>query len=153
MGFRAALATWKEKTALGNQPDIIKDIIDALVTPQSFTDVVKPKVYRAHLTQSSTSIPTAVILENSLGGVPVFTYTSAGIYVMTLASAWVSAKTFITIGQYGTNAVAGGGAAHRIQAVRTDANVITITTGDDDGDAVANGVLGATPIEIFVYQS
>ena len=152
MGFRAALATWKDRTALGKIDDILKDIIDALVTPQSFTDVVKPKVYRAHLTQSGSNIPTAVIFENSLGGVPAFVRSSSGIYTMTLSAAWVSAKTFITIAQFGTNAVAGGGAAHRIQAVRTNANVITITTGDDDGNAVADGVLGTTPIEIFVYQ-
>lgn len=153
MGFKSALATWKERTALGKISDILKDIIDAITTPQSFTDVVKPKTYRAHLTQSSSAAPTAVILENSLGGVPAFVRSSSGIYTMTLADAWVSAKTFITIAQFGTNAVAGGGAAHRIQAVRTDADIITITTGDDDGDAVADGVLGATPIEIHVYQS
>ena len=152
MAFRAALATWRNKTALGDQPDIIKDIISALVTPQSFTDVVKPKVYRAHLTQTGSGIPTAVIFENSLSGTPTFARTSSGLYTMTLSTEWVSGKTFITIAQFGTNGVAGSGAAHRIQAVRTNANVITITTGDDDGDAVADGVLGATPIEVFVYQ-
>ena len=152
MGIRAALATWKDTTALGDQPDIIKDIITALFTPHSFTDVVKPKVYRAHLTQVSGSAPTAVIFENSLSGTPTFLRSGSGIYTMTLSSEWVSAKTFITIGHYGTNGVAGSGAAHRIQAVRTNANVITITTGDDDGNAVADDVLGATPIEVFVYQ-
>ena len=152
MAFRAALATWRNKTALGDQPDIIKDIISALVTPQSFTDVVKPKVYRAHLTQTGSGIPTAVIFENSLSGTPTFARTSSGLYTMTLSTEWVSGKTFITIAQFGTNGVAGSGAAHRIQAVKTNANVITITTGDDDGDAVADGVLGATPIEVFVYQ-
>ena len=152
MGFRAALATWKDRTALGKIGDILKDIIDSLTTPHAFTDVVKPKVYRAHLTQSGSNIPTAVIFENSLGGTPAFVRSSSGIYTMTLTDAWVSPKTFIFIGQYGTNAVAGGGAAHRIQAVRTNANVITITTGNDTGNAVADGVLGTTPIEIFVYQ-
>ena len=152
MGIRAALATWKDTTALGDQPDIIKDIITALVTPHSFTDVVKPKVYRAHLTQTGSNAPTAVIFENSLSGTPAYVYSSSGIYTMTLSSEWVSPKTYISIGQFGTKGVAGGGAAHRIQAVRTDVNVITITTGNNDGSGVADGVLGATPIEVFVYQ-
>ena len=152
MGFKPTLGAWKDRTALGKIGDILKDIIDALTTSHAFTDVIKPKVYRAHLTQSGSNIPTAVIFENSLGGVPAFVRSSSGIYTMTLASAWVNGKTFITIGQYGTNVVAGGGAAHRIQAVRTNGNVITITTGDDDGDAVDDDVLGTTPIEIFVYQ-
>lgn len=153
MGFQAALANWKQTPATGRVSKVLQDIIDALVTPQSFSDVVKPKVYRAHLTQVTSGVPSAVVFENSLGDTPTFARTSSGIYVMTLSDAWVAGKTFITIGQYGTNVVAGGGAAHRIQAVRTDADDITITTGDDDGNAVADDVLGATPIEIFVYQS
>lgn len=56
------------------------------------------KVYTALLTQTGTSAPTAVVLENTLGGVPVWTRTGAGIYRCTLASAFTDLKTiaFVT---------------------------------------------------------
>lgn len=56
------------------------------------------KVYTALLTQTATSAPTAVVLENTLGGVPVWTRTGAGIYRCTLAGAFTDLKTiaFVT---------------------------------------------------------
>lgn len=56
------------------------------------------KVYTALLSQAGTSAPTAVVLENTLGGVPVWTRTGAGIYRCTLVGAFTDLKTiaFVT---------------------------------------------------------
>lgn len=151
MSYKSALLAWKQTAVSGRIDKILQDIIDAIVTPQSFTDVVKPKVWRGHLSQASTSAPTAVVLENGLSAAIVWTRTSSGIYVGTLVAAFVSAKTYIKIGAYGTKAVTGG-QGFKIKVVRTDADTITITTGDTAGTGVADDVLGATPLEIRVYQ-
>lgn len=52
-----------------------------------------PRVYRALVTQSGTSAPTAVILENTLGGSPSFSYNAEGNYTMDLSG-------LVTTGQY-----------------------------------------------------
>lgn len=105
------------------------------------------KVYQATLTQSSTSAPVATIIDNTLGGVPVFARTSAGIYTMTLASVWTANKTAILSGS--------GISAHSfavIQIVRTSTSVITITTLDVNlGAATAtDGILNETGILITI---
>ncbi len=50
------------------------------------------KVYRALLTQSGGHAPTATVLENTLGGTVVWTYSNEGIYVGTLAGAFPEGK-------------------------------------------------------------
>lgn len=52
------------------------------------------KVYTALLSQSGTDAPVATILENTLGGTPVWTRTGAGYYVCTLNGAFTPNKTF-----------------------------------------------------------
>lgn len=98
------------------------------------------KTFSANLTQASTDAPVATIFQNDLGAVPVWGYTSAGIYTLTLAGAWVSAKTQVLIGA--ANAL--------VTVALTSADVITITTRDAAA-AVANGVLTNTPIEIRIW--
>lgn len=51
------------------------------------------KVYRALLSQSGTDAPVATVLENSLGGVPVWTRANPGEYLLTLASAFLGTAT------------------------------------------------------------
>lgn len=55
----------------------------------------EPKVYVALLSQTGTSAPVATVLENTLGGVPVWTYSGVGTYDVTLASAFPTSKTNI----------------------------------------------------------
>jgi hypothetical protein len=59
-----------------------------------------PKVYNALLSQSGLNAPTAAIISNTLGGVPFWSYTSAGQYKLTLLGTFISGKTlvFATIG-------------------------------------------------------
>jgi len=81
--------------------------------------------YRATLVQTGTTAPVATVLENSLSGTVVWTRTSAGIYVGTLAAAFTSGKTTLF-----TTDLMG------IADVAVTANTITLTT---QGDAVLNG--------------
>lgn len=54
------------------------------------------KSYVALLSQSGTLDPVMTVLQNTLGGTPVFTRESAGIYPITLAGAF-TAKTFTLV--------------------------------------------------------
>ena len=53
------------------------------------------KVYTALISQAGTAAPTAIVLENTLGGVPVWTRSSTGIYLATLAGVFIEDKTFV----------------------------------------------------------
>ncbi len=64
------------------------------------------KVYRATISQVGAFVdPTVVVLENTLGGTPVFVRTGAGAFTCTLATAFTATKTFVLIG---TSSHAGG---------------------------------------------
>lgn len=54
------------------------------------------KVYRAIISQSGTGTPTATILENTLGGTPVWSRTGVGTYHLTLAGAFTENKTIVS---------------------------------------------------------
>ena len=53
------------------------------------------KVYTALLTQSGTSAPVAMVLENTLGGTVEWSYVDVGIYRATLTGAFTTNKTMI----------------------------------------------------------
>lgn len=55
------------------------------------------KIYTALLSQSGTDAPTEMVLENTLGGVPVWTRVGTGQYLCTLAGAFPKEKTFCTV--------------------------------------------------------
>lgn len=93
---------------------------------------VQPKVYRALLTQASTSAPVATVLENSLGGTLVWTRTNTGVYTGTLSGAFPANKVF-SFASLSTVSVA-----------RASNNTVTVNSGADD-------TLSATSIEILVY--
>ena len=152
MPIKTVLLNWKQPIT-GRASKVLKDILDAIATPHSFTDVVKPKVYRALLTQASTDAPTVVVLQNDLSAAIVWTRTGLGVDIGTLSAAFVSGKTFLSIAQFGAKAVAAGVGGFRVQVVRTSANVITVTTGDGVGNTALDVVLNETPIQVRVYQS
>lgn len=106
---------------------------------------MKPKLYyEALLTQASTSAPTAASVKSTIG-LPTLGYTSAGVYTLTKEGAFTANKTKIDIAP-----VAGS----IVSAVRTSADVITITTQavDGDGPAVANAILSNTKILIEIDE-
>ena len=55
------------------------------------------KVYTALLTQSGTNAPVATVLENTLGGTVVWSYSITGEYIGTLNGAFLNNKTFLNI--------------------------------------------------------
>ena len=53
-------------------------------------------VYRALLSQSGTNAPTAIVLENTLGEVPTFSYVDVGVYELnTVGNVFTTNKTFV----------------------------------------------------------
>jgi len=117
----------------------------SLITSSAASGNVAVKTYRALVTQSSGTAPTATVLENSLGAAVVWARSSTGTYTATLVGAFTSAKTFIMQpGESGTIA-----AIKNVIAVRTSADVVTVTTGA--GGTLEDSVLSSFPIEILVY--
>lgn len=117
----------------------------SLVTASAAAGGVAVKAYRALVSQATTAAPSATVLENSLGGTVVWARSSTGTYTATLTGAFTSAKTFIMQpGETGTIA-----AIKNVLAVRTSADVVTVTTGA--GGTLEDSVLSSFPIEILVY--
>jgi hypothetical protein len=106
------------------------------------------KVYTALLTQNGANAPTAVVLENTLGGTPTFTYISIGVYQMTLNGSFNSSKTWVVGGSADVNAGAGDFATLDIR--RLNDNIISLRTYDNF--SAADSMLVNTSIEIRVYN-
>lgn len=98
------------------------------------------RVYKAILTQTSTSAPVATVLYKNTPStfIPVFGYTSAGVYTMTLTGAFKA-----TVGL----SITSTSSANNYGIARTSDNVITITTAIADGTPT-NALLAATQIVI-----
>lgn len=108
------------------------------------------KVYTALLTQVGTNNPTAKVLQNTLGGEIVWTYTNVGDYVGTLIGAFAQDKTVTIplIEKYQTNDLGG---EVNIRVGTDTINTVKIKTTDNvfvDTD----GILVDSPIEIRVYN-
>jgi len=113
-------------------------------------EVVSPAylVYTALLSQSGTAAPTAIVLENTLSGPIVWNWNSIGVYVGTLAGAFVNEKTGIFAGGSGTF---DHGAVINCRVVNTDTiRVSAFNAGPDPVQAIDNA-LDQTLIEIRVY--
>lgn len=108
------------------------------------------KVYRALLTQTGTSDPTATVLENSLGGTLVWTRSSAGTYVATLTGAFPSAKAHLLIGS-----IQGGTSFEKAKLTRTSADALSLVTKNIDltipSATATDAMLVETAVEIRVY--
>jgi len=105
------------------------------------------KRYKALLTQSGTDAPTAVILENTLGEVPTFSYSASGEYKMT-SNGKFTGKTFLIIG----SATDGdpSGLSQDVDAFVYSINEIIFISRDTIDDPT-NGLLENTSILIEVY--
>lgn len=117
----------------------------SLITSSAPAGNVAVKTYRALVTQTSTSAPTATVLENSLGAAVVWARSNTGVYTATLAGAFTSDKTFI-MSSGSTGAIT---AVKDVVTARTSADVVTVSTGA--AGTAADGILSAYAIEILVY--
>lgn len=88
--------------------------------------------------------PVATILENTLSAVPLWEYTSAGLFTLTLTAEFTAAKTFLFVND---NLAPDAG---KIYAKWTSANVITLYTDVTNGTATDN-LLTGVEFEIRVY--
>jgi hypothetical protein len=131
-------------------PRYLQRVVNRIV--KYFTDTPvdsRPyKVYSALLSQTGTSAPTSVILENTFPSAIVWAFSSAGSFVGTLTAAFVENKTQCWIEQSSTD-TAPGTSFKRI--VRTGANTVQIDCSDVEGNPL-NDVIVDTPIEIRVYN-
>lgn len=110
------------------------------------------KIYRALLTQSSTSAPTATVLENTLGGTVVWSYTDVGIYVGTLAGAFTASKTAcFPIGLSDDFDASTDFSVATLRRTGADTVEITTLTDDNTTAALANGLLTGSLVQILVY--
>ena len=104
--------------------------------------------YVALLTQTSTNDPEATVLENTLGGTPVWTRGTTGIYVCTLSNAFPLVKTVIING-----VSPNGGLDFFVYTwVNAAPNAFRINTVARATGLSEDGLLAYNPIEIRVYN-
>jgi len=133
-----------------NSPSAIKAAIDELDTSK-VDGTAGVKVYRASVTQTSTNAPASTVLENSLGGAPVWSYVGAGIYELTLSGVWTANKVFVTL-QNGTfNDAATNGVTNGWE--RISANVLQFAGFDIAGAGADWTFITPGSLEILVYPS
>lgn len=101
--------------------------------------------YVAKLTQTGTTAPTAVILENTLGSTPVYTYEGVGQYSIALSGSFLDVKTTVIIGS------SNQGGFHYLQAYGNGDDEIWIDSIAAGGGAGIDDVMVDALIEIRVY--
>lgn len=116
----------------------------------AIADVRPYKVYTALLTQTGTDAPVATVLENTLGGTPIWTRGLAGEYNCTLNGVFVQEKTLVFV----SNVFPSLADAVIIKA-STDStdNFITLSARDlTDSEMEMEADLGSVFLEIRVYN-
>ena len=128
----------------GNEVVAFTKAVDGTITN---TVDGQPKVYRALLTQTGTDDPVATVLENTLGGTPVWERSTLGTYTLTLTGAFVGQVVPIN-----TSGKFAGDALSAMVGDRTDDNTYTLYTYySADLTQVSDDVLFNTYVEIPVY--
>lgn len=124
---------------------VLLQITNAINESSAFTPPYK--VYTALLTQVGTSAPTAIVLENTLGGTITWAYVGVGIYSATLTGAFTIAKTigFSNIGiPFAINS------QEEIRFQYSSTSTVIITTLHNS--VLTNTVMNNATIEIRVYN-
>lgn len=108
-------------------------------------NIIPYRVYTGLISQTGTSNPTVVILENTIGNI-VWTRNTNGQYQGYLPGEFLAAKTFLlTSSDYAINPT-----NQARQFFRSSDDYISILT--QINGIVADGLLDNTPIEIRVYN-
>lgn len=128
---------------------VIEKINEVVDEVESLSEPTTPTyyTYAATITQSGTDAPVATILVNSLG-TTTWARTSAGTYTATTDGLFVSGKT---IPNANVETFIDEVTGNKINAVWTSANVITITTTDEN-DVLTDDILENRYIEFTVYN-
>jgi hypothetical protein len=124
--------------------------LDQLIT--SLLPAPAYRVYTALLTQSGTNDPVPTVVDNTLGGVPVWTRAgTAGAYDITLNGAFPVNKTLIFLTLYGTDAD-GRYVSQVNYAGSANNNERRIVIKNATTNAFADGIGALSTIEIRVYN-
>lgn len=107
------------------------------------------KVYRALLSQSGSGVPTATILENTIGSI-VWTRPGSGQYLATLVGAFPASKVFVTCGSPCFESSGFTTGTQWTPITWQDANSLFLATYEIDGSG-GDDILFGMPIEILVY--
>lgn len=102
------------------------------------------KVYTALISQTGTSAPTAIVLENTLGGTVVWTRTASGQYLATLSGAFTVDKTVPIISATSVS--------YMFASKPNSINNLVVHTALESTGGFGDGYLVNTPIEIRVYN-
>lgn len=125
------------KPIIGTYTLATLDDIPALVDSRPY------KVYTVLLTQSLTNAPVATILENTLGGTVVFSYSGVGSYVATLTGVFILNKTWCSITSTASADVT-------VTAGRSSDNTVNINSFLSG--TLTNSIMSPTCLEIRVYN-
>jgi hypothetical protein len=137
----------------------LEDLIKVIIGEKQITNY-KPngvKVYRALLTSDSDHLTPddTVVLENTLGGVPVWSRLEAGNYKATLAGAFPVSKTFVSVSACYDGADGAGFSVMENGAARDGDKIILVTfeaRGSSPGDWNGGGEpTTAINVEILVF--
>lgn len=109
------------------------------------------KIYRALMTQSGTSAPTASIMENTIGDI-VWTYSSTGNYYGTLTGAFTLAKYFTINAKNGFILLDTNGNSLGLYNTYRKSDNIVVLQSYNTSNAFTNSILVNAPIEIIVYN-
>ena len=103
------------------------------------------KEYVALLTQTGTNAPVATVLKNTLGGIPIWTYSGVGDYVCTLTGVFTTGKTAISCQST-------GGAQYGVPLISSlTLSNFTLSTFDLYAADFGDDVLTKALIKIEVY--
>lgn len=116
-----------------------------VVSDLAYDPIRTYKIYRALTTQTSTNANTVVVLQNELSAAIVWTYSTAGLYIGTLAGAFTENKTF------GLCSIADV-TAGRASVSRINNDTVALQTAQYSDDALADGLLNNASLEILVYN-
>ena len=127
-------------------------LVNALTAPISLSALksvllamaagIRPyEVYTILISQSSTSDPTAIVLENTTGEKPTFSRIDVGVYGINATGLFTSDKTFCMINSGDDN----------FSIFRNSADQVRITTADAAG-AATDGLLTKVEVEIRIYS-
>ncbi len=129
------------------------DIVFAIVSDADGTASIQgdavPKVYRALLSQTDSDAPVATVLENTMGGTVVWTYSDVGTYAGTLAGAFTVDKTFCDGDTSWFNSSDLTGAYVAYFAPSGTGNSVLLSTGI--AATLSDGLLANYAVEIIVY--
>jgi hypothetical protein len=106
-------------------------------------NVLGYEVYSALISQVSTGAPTAIVLNNTLGGAVTFTRVSTGNYTINLSGAFTTDKTQVFFGNTLTYTIC--------SSQVTTTSLIDLTTASSLTNSGADGLINKTSIEIRVY--